>query len=159
MTKEKIKFNVLLGWQAKEHEHLGQDIDWVWTIGIIGVAATTASLIIKNYLFALLIIFITIAVIIKGIKKPKIIDAKLTNIGIVLENELFPYENIKSFYIKNDPDRSLLVIRTSALLSPVIQVPLEDIDPDDIREILAEYLPEVLFHKSLADRTIEWIGF
>ena len=159
METENSKINNLLAWQTTEHPHLGKDPDWVWSVVVISCGISFGALFFKNYLLAILIVFAAAALIIKGRIEPKPLTVYITELGIVLDKELFPYEKIESFWIKETGNRKLLILRMSALMSPVIQIPLAETKPEDVRDILAQIIPELFHHKSLVDRAIELIGF
>ena len=64
----------------------------------------------------------------------------ITEDGLLVGNEFFPYEKIKNFYIiYQPPDVKMLYFDPKNILRPLIGIPLDDQNPSAIREILSTF--------------------
>ncbi|MDQ5889699.1 MAG: hypothetical protein QG609_192, partial [Patescibacteria group bacterium] len=79
--------------------------------------------------------------------------------GIRIKNNLYPYGEISSFSLKDDAEPYKLMIESNRLIFPNLIVPLGDIDPDQIRDYLDNFLLETPFEESILDKISEQLGF
>lgn len=127
-------------WKAEEYAHREKTVDWYWALGIISVSAIIISIILKNFLFAILILIGAGTVVLFSVKKPRLIDVKINHKGIIIDKFFHPYSEIDSFWI----DGHRLMFRSRKTLHPLITVPapMEEFEQDLVREYLLEYLEE-----------------
>lgn len=150
----------LIRWEALEYEYVPKSNNWFWTIGIISVALVTASVLLGNFLFAILVLIAGFAVILSGARRPKKIPLLFTDRGLQIEKRLFPYENLKSFWIHFEPPHEkLLTIEPKKFFMPLISVPLGDINPNVVREHLLKFLKEERREESFIQTIIRAVGF
>lgn len=144
---------------AYEHEHIERGSDWFWALGIIAVSAALTSILFSNILFAILIVVaaVTIGLI---ARHPRVMhEFEISEKGIRTGVTTHPYVNIISFWVDEDGEEPLLLIDTTALMAPNLIIPLDDIDPETVREYLREYVEEVPMKEPLAHKILEFFGF
>ena len=108
--------------------------------GLIVYAVAT-----KNYLFAILVLLMGVTVLINSLRRPKRIVVHVTTIGVVVGQEFYPFKDMKDFSIVyNPPEVKILYIDFNNILRPLIAIPIEDANPNDIRENLLPYVFENL---------------
>ncbi len=150
----------LLKWEAFEYEYIPKSNNWFWSVGIIALSATVASALLSNMLFAILVIIATLTIILYGIRKPKKIMFSFTARGIQVENRLYPYENLHSFWIHYEPPvKKNLTIEPKKLLMQTLLIPLGDTDPNIIREHLLKFLKEERNEESIIQTISRILGF
>src|SRR6185369_7653496 len=131
-----------ISWTALEYEEKERTPDWFWALGIAVIASAAAALIYGNYFFGALIILAGLLLGFYAIKKPDLIEYELGPKGVRLGSRLYQYGNIRSFWVKKE-GRPTLFIKTERQFMPVISVPLEDVSPLAVEEImLSKNLPE-----------------
>ncbi len=146
---------ILMDWQAPEFEIYEKSFWWYAIAAIIDIVVIAYALITNNPIMAITFILAGIVGYIYLQKDPRIIHFAITPDGIIAGDELFPYDNIKSFWIFYDPPHTkTLSLHTKAKALPHVHVPIDDQDPVEIHEILSEYIPEIEQHPNLLD-TIE----
>src|SRR5258706_15804151 len=91
-----------LEWSALEYEERERSPDWFWALGIIVATSSIAAIIFGNYFFAALLILSGVLLGFFAIKKPDLVTYELNNKGLKIRNRLYPYENIKSFWVQVD---------------------------------------------------------
>ena len=114
-----------LEWTALEYEEKERGVDWFWALGIIVVASSVASFIYGNFFFGLLLIIGGILLGAFAVKKPDLVFYELNKKGLKIKNRLFPYENIKSFWVKRDNIKPILFIKSERLFMPIISMPVK----------------------------------
>ncbi|MCE9628457.1 MAG: hypothetical protein K8Q91_00430 [Candidatus Vogelbacteria bacterium] len=148
-----------LEWQAFEYNYNEKNSDWFWMVGIVGGIAVILAILFKNFLFAIILLLSTFTVLMYGARKPELITFAITAKGIRIKNDLYPFKNLKGFAIKEDDDFAKLMIHSDRLFLPHIIIPLEDIDPELIRERLSIFLDEEHFEETFVDIFVERLGF
>ena len=157
MTNEtveiKIKTEDKITWRIEEPNFTPKTIEWFWALGILALALIIFSILLKNYL--LIIIVALAAFIIYGgkNKKSELINFRLDDNGLHIENKFYPYDNFESFWIfeaRNDKTQEL-ALRYKRHLSPLLIIPFHNNDEPRIRKILTKYLTESEEHESLID--------
>lgn len=115
-----------------------------------------------NYLASFLL-FLAGATVVLSIfrrdKNPRIIKCKIKSEGVQVNRDLYPYENIKSFWIfYNPPSRQELSIRLKNSFSSHVRIPLGDEDPVKIRELLLKFIPEKKQEEAIVDVFARMVG-
>ncbi len=135
---------VLFHWQAPEYESYDRDKKWytVMTLGLIAIISY--AFFTNSPIMAITFILIGMVEYIYISRDPQMLDFMITKKGIVAGKELYEFEQINSFWIFYDPEiiKSLSLHMKSDLM-PFLQIPLHNEDPDEIREIISQYIPEV----------------
>jgi len=150
-------------WTASEYEERERSGDWFWALGIAVFAASAAATIYGNYFFAALIILSGGLLGYLAIKKPDLIHYELNEAGVKIESRLYPYENIKSFWLEITESPKLF-IKTERVFMPVISLPLENalgrVAAEELYQILASReIPEEEMRENPAAHIMEYFGF
>lgn len=149
-----------LSWNAPEYEDIVRSSDWFWSLWIISVALSITSVIFKNVLLGILILLIAFAVTLFGHRKPRIIKFRADQKGVYIEDTLYPYSTLESFWIEDViGPRSKLILKSQKKLISFIVVPIEDRTQDELRYILSGYLKEEEHQESLFVNLMERLGF
>lgn len=136
-------FPSAIKWEALEYEYIPKSNNWFWSIVIIVIGISFASILLGNMLFAIFVVIAGLAIILFGARKPREISFSLSAKGLQIEKRLFPYENLRSFWIHYDPPKQkLLTVELKKLLIPAISIQLGDTDPNAVREYLLKFLKE-----------------
>jgi len=149
----------VLRWSAYEHEHIERGSDWFWALGIIAVSAALTSILFGNILFALLIIVAAGTIGLLAKQPPELHEFEINERGIRIGNETHPYDAMISFWVDDTLDEPLLLVDTTAFLSPNLVIPIDDISPEAIRGVLREKVDEVPMREPLAHKILEFFGF
>ena len=118
-----------LAWSALEYEEKDRNPDWFWALGIIIITSSIAAIIFENYFFAALIILSGLLLGFFAVKKPDIITYELNEKGLIIKNRLYPYKNIKSFWVQlgahpNAGVKPILFIHSERAFMPILSIPI-----------------------------------
>lgn len=148
-----------LEWSALEYEEREQDQDWFWALGVIIVASSLASMIYGNYFFAFLIILSGVLLGYFAKRKPDMVSYELNAKGLKIQDRLYPYENIKSFWVQTEP-KSILFIKSERAFMPEISIPIERYMAEDIHQIMTtQNVTEIEMKEHPSERIIDILGF
>ena len=148
-----------LSWSALEYEEKERSKDWFWALGIIVVTSSIAAIIFESYFFAVLLLISGVLLGFFAIKKPDMINYELNEKGLQIKNQLYPYENIKSFWVQTEK-RHVLFIKSERVFMPIISVTIEDDLASQIQSImLSKNILEEEIKEHASEKIMEYLGF
>ncbi len=149
-----------LEWEAYEHDWFPKTTHWFWIIGGATAVLMLVAILFNNFLFAILLLVGGFALALHGAKIPELVHYSLTPKGIRLNDQLFPYDRLRSFWITNEHVGHKVIIQIDRLLLPHLVLPMtEDVNGEHLREYLLQYLAEERHEESLADMLFDYLGF
>ncbi len=148
-----------LTWSALEYEEKERSNDWFWALGIIVVSSSIAAIIYGNYFFAALLLISGLLLGFFAIKKPDVIYYELNQKGLKIGSQIYPYENIKSFWVQTEM-KPTLFIKSERMFMPMISIPIENNIAPDIHAILTtKNVPEEEMKEHTSLKIMESLGF
>lgn len=154
-----------LEWSALEYEEKERSPDWFWALGIIVVTSSIAAIIFGNYFFAVLLILSGVLLGFFAIKKPETVHYELNNRGLKIRTRIYPYENIKSFWVQIDPKeetglKPTLFIKSERMFIPIISIPIPYDRAEDIHSTMfAKNITEEEMKEHASSKIMESLGF
>ena len=133
---------VLLSWPVDEYERHERGLLWYVFFGMVGATGLFYALAIQNFLFAVIIIMFAVIIGLSSLRDPRQMDFAVTEVGIGVGHQFFGFKELDSFWILYDEDVKNLYFEFRKSMRPHLVVPLYDIDPLPIRELLLEFLDE-----------------
>lgn len=142
---EKRFGKIVIEWQFSEFEKLQKGDLWFITFGVIAGALLIYSVFTSNFLFALIIVLTYFIIFIRQAREPEMILFVITEQGIILDNYFYAFHELKKFWIiYKPPEVKFLYIDVDRTLSAIKRIPLLDINPLFIREVLLNHISEDL---------------
>lgn len=133
----------LLSWQAPEFEKYEKGRDWFLFFGIVIVVLVVVSLIAKAILPAITFILLGALTFIFSKKNPRQINFSIRKDGLLINNKLYEWSSLTSFWIFYKPEEiKILSLRSKKPLMPYIHLSLGGENPAQIRRVMIRYLPE-----------------
>lgn len=146
-------------WSALEYEDKERGSDWYFALGIIIVAGSVASIIFGNYFFAGLLVLGGLLLGFFAKNKPSTIYYELGEKGLRMQNRIYPYENIKSFYIETE-GHPMFLFRSERFFMPVIAIPVDLEIGEAIRYVMLEKgIPEEKMSEHSSVKVMDRLGF
>jgi hypothetical protein len=135
---------VLIAWQFPEYEKFQRGKWWYVAAFVLVGALISYSLITLNFLFAVIILLVLFIAVMRHFQEPNKITIKVAIEGIEVGSNFYPYKELKSFWFVYQPPvvKKLYVDMHNS--SRPLMIPLQDINPLKVREILNDYLLENL---------------
>ncbi len=150
MTNKELP--ILLSWTAPEFIYHAKTRAWFVSLWIIAAGFFLATILMKNYFFALLLPLASFLIYIHAQKRPRQITVKITNEGINLgKNFSLPHQEIISFWIFEEPEIRSLSLETKKFLQPKILILLGAQEPSSIRKALINFVKEKKQEEHLTD--------
>jgi hypothetical protein len=149
-----------LSWETWEYEFREKSPDWYWMIGIASIALIAVAIYMQNILFAIIIMLGAFSFALLSARHPNHVVFAITSRGIKINNSIYHYKDLDSFWIEYDPPhkKELIIISQRAIM-PHIAIPLADTDPNEVRTHLLKFLEEKPHEESLTEILMRFIGF
>ncbi len=135
--------NTLLEWSIAEYDEHVRPTAWYVIMTAVGSVLVGYAILTDNFMFAIIIVLFAIIVFLQSHQKPIVIPFRITELGVIINNRLYQYSELKDFYIiYQPPEVKMLFIETIATMRPRLRIPLMDMNPNEVRELLLEFLEE-----------------
>lgn len=148
----------LLLWQCYEHVHEQRTRDWYWALGIIALAGAVASIVMSNVLFALIIILAALIWGLLSSQPPEITTIGIYERGLRIGEQLYPWSDVRSYWVDDEAEENQLLIDTKRMLSPNLVIALGELDPEVVRSTMERFAQEEYLHESLPHRLFQLLG-
>jgi hypothetical protein len=161
MQKKKRQLPKTLTWDAPEFIEYKKNKSW--HIGFILISAALLIFAFYSQSPITIIAFVLLIIVsyIFSNQKPRQARHSITSSGIIIGSVLYPYKNIKTFWILYDPPNvKTLNFETTAYLSNQVSIELGNQDPILVKFFLSRYLIEDLNRgESLTDTLSRTVKF
>jgi hypothetical protein len=158
----------VIAWEIPEHQDEKKSKKWYLAAALIGAILLISAIFSQNFIFAIIIIFSAILVVILDGNNPDTLKVKITDRGITVGKESYEYDQIDSFFIiykpeedtknlylefkrfsrpslpENEPSRYSWLLWLINFARTRFSIPLQDMNPIIIRRNLLKYLRENL---------------
>jgi len=136
---------VLAAWQVDEFPNHDRSRAW-YVLGAIGaVALIIYAIFTANFLFAVIILLAGLITLLSTFQPPEKIDVAITSTGVIVGDHYHTFKEVKDFSIAYEPPTiKILYLDFHSPWVPLASIPLEDIDPNYIRECLLPFCLENL---------------
>lgn len=150
----------ILEWDVFEYEHKPKSSDWSWIAGIIGISLAVLAVILGNLIFGVLLVIATITVILFAHKHPDVLHVEINNKGVRVNDEYFPYSTLDSYWVDDEGRYPYLILTSKEkTLIPHIKIPIHsDVDPDELKDLMLDYLDQEYKESSLIEEVSYHIG-
>ena len=148
-----------ISWHTIEYIHTPKTSDWYWIVAIITISIALISIIMNNIIFAILIVVSSFTLSLFASKKPKIVEISIDNIGITVDNTLYPFANLESFWIETREHHPKILVKSKKIFMPFIVIFIGDIEIEKVRETLSRHLPEEEHIEPFLEKLLIYFGF
>ncbi|MFH1111818.1 MAG: hypothetical protein V1712_01975 [Patescibacteria group bacterium] len=137
--------NKLLAWQFPEFREIERSRLW-WIVALVILVVLLVYAIRDfNFLFAIIVIIGAAIIWVDSRKKPALLDFAIHQQGVAVGRRFWLWNELDFFWIAyRPPEITSLYLQPKAALKPRLSIPLVNINPLKIREILTKFLREDL---------------
>jgi hypothetical protein len=146
-------------WSGPDHEHQTKTSDWYWALGTIAVSCAVTAMIFGNILFAVLILAAATTLGIVASREPRIVEFVLNEKGLLAGDTFHSFDEIQAFWVDTEREEPVLLIDTTRVMTPHLFIPLNHVDPEDIRSFLSRRVPEEYLQEPFSHKLFEFFGF
>jgi hypothetical protein len=166
MTEEIGSEFDVIGWRVPEYRGEKKTKLWYAIAGLIGIALLAYAIFAQNFIFAIIIVFAAILIVIFDGGKIGSLEVKISDRGIKVGKESYDYDQIDNFFIVYKPEEGVknLYLEFKRFARPTLpesepvryewllwlvnfartrfSIPLDNMNPVIIRRNLIKYLKE-----------------
>ncbi len=143
MANENDWGQILHNWEFPEYHKHDRSRTWYIIAAVIILALVVYALLTQNFLFALMVVIFSVIILLNHARNPQMMEFRVTDKGLAVNERLYPYEELQSFWIINEPPAiKNLYFSFEKSVRPALAVYLADQDPEEVRMTLSDYLPE-----------------
>lgn len=148
-----------LQWQAPSFRYNPQK-RYIALVVIALVAGAGALLFYGQDMFLAIFLGLSaLVLILYAVKKPNLLQIGVDQIGVLIDDKMYYYKELKSFWIDYTPDGPKeLSLETKKWYLPYIKVSIENKDPLELRSLMIKFVPERVHEPSLIDFIARKIG-
>ncbi len=151
--------DTLMHWSAPEFEMFEKDKKRLSYIALVLLVIIVYATFTNNPIMAIVFVLIGIVAYMQLNKEPRILDFRIVPKGVLAGNEIYEFENMRSFWIFYDPKyKKIISLHTKNYLTPFVHIPVENEDPVEIRRILLKYIPEIKQEHNFAEILERFLG-
>src|SRR3989344_3535114 len=92
----------LVAWSAPAHFYVEKRPDWYWAVGLVTVALAAICIIFGQVLTGILVVVSAIALVLHASRPPRNIYCEINDRGILIDETLYPFLTLESFWIPHD---------------------------------------------------------
>lgn len=149
----------LISWTAPTHVHTEKRPDWYWAVGIITLALAAVAFIFGEIITGIFVIVAAVALVLHASHPPQEITYEINDRGILLNDVLYPFVSLDSFWIPHDEDQPKVLVKSRKLIAPLMVMHIDEVDPEEVRKILLKYIAETEHREPVLKKLLEWLGF
>ncbi len=135
---------LLITWKAPDFIPHQKGAKWFIIAGILMLLIITYAIYTGSATMAIVFIVLAGTYYLTRNQAPKIIDIKITELGIFVGTKFYPYNTINSFWIVYHPPfvRTLNLKLSNKTCSRIV-IQLDAQNPVEVRKVLAKEIPEI----------------
>ena len=156
---EEYSEDTLLHWDAPEFEMRPQNKKRLSYVALILLAIIGYASFTNSPIMAIVFVLIGIVAYMNMQKAPRVLNFRIIPEGMLAGQELYAFENIKSFWIFYDPEyKKVISLHIKSYLTPFVHIPIHNEDPVEIRRVLLKYIPEIKQENNLTEMLERFLG-
>ncbi len=135
----------LMAWEVDEYPRAIRSGRWYAIAAVVGAGLIIYSVVTQNFLFAVIVLMLGVITLVSTFREPNRIEVIITTAGIVIGEAFYDYRSVNDFSIAyNPPKVKQLYFSFRSVIQPLLSIPLENVDPNEVRSYLIEYCRENL---------------
>jgi len=136
---------VHVSWTFPEFVREKRSKVWYVIVSVILGLMLTYAVLTGNYLFAVILFLAVFTVVFQYFQEARDIPVVIAEDGIIVDKQFYPYRDLKNFWLAYEPPEvKLLYLEFKSSIKGGLPIPLEDINPLEVRNALLDYLDEDL---------------
>ena len=147
-----------LEWFAYDREPRPKKEYWFLWPGAIALILMVFSIFARSYFFLAFVLFAFIVFMFYATREPRKYRFAVKQEGFFIDEKLYPFSQLKSFWVFDTPRMKELSLETSKILFPYLHIPLGSVNSAELKETLKPFLSEKEHPLFLTDQIVKRLG-
>lgn len=139
MVKKNVKD--IVNWEAEEYLQQKKGAGWYVGFVIVVLALVALSVVLKWWTFTALVVLSAVALLLYAVRPPRKLHYSLSSKGLSEGNNLYNYEDFKSFGMLQDGDKFAIILTPRKRFSPRVTVYFPQESGEEIIDAFGMRLP------------------
>ena len=149
----------VLEWVAPEYPFIHKTKEWKISVVVIGSGFVIGSIMLGNFVFALLSVAAVISIFIVTNKPPEEVLVSISRKGVVIGSKIYHHIRTENFWVNELEEPPRLLLKTDKALSPLVSIQIMGVDEEEVRRKLIQYVDEEEMYEPVFQRLMEYLGF
>ena len=151
--------DALISLNAPSHFYVEKRSDWYWAVGIITLALAVVCFMFGQIIPGIFVITAAVALVLHSSRPPHRLNCEINDRGILVDETFYPFVSLDSFWIPHDEVPHKLLVKSRKTFMPLIVIYIDEIDPENIREVMLKYIAESEHREPFLKHILESLGF
>lgn len=148
---------ILHQWKIPETPQYARGRLWYIIMSSLALAFAAYALLTANFLFALIIVLFAVMIFMSHNRPPLLLKVAVTDKGVVVNNRLYQYGDLLSFWIIHEPPLvKNLYLGFQSRARPPLALHLDTLEPGEVRATLQKFLSEDTTQKEEPFSDVLW---
>ncbi len=148
----------ILSWTAREKRLGVDDRRWFLIVGSLGILLAAFGIFAKSYFFTVLVAISFVVLVLYRRKAPQEIHFAIEKDGVRADKFFYSFSMLKSFWVFDRPHYKELSLETTKFLLPYLRLPLGEINGEEVKKILRNFVEEKEHKEFLTDHLVNKLG-
>ena len=140
-TSRKKNASDIVNWEAEEYLQRKKGAGWYVGFAIVVLALVALSVVLKWWTFTALVVLSAVALLLYAVRPPRKLHYSLSSKGLSEGNNLYNYEDFKSFGMLQDGDKFAIILTPRKRFSPRVTVYFPQESGEEIVDAFGMRLP------------------
>lgn len=132
----------LISWEVAEYDLAPRGVAWYVFAGVAAVGLLIWAVSTRNFLFAFIVLIFAVIFATHTMRPPQRYRFVISDIGLALGSRLHKWKDVQGFWILYEPPEVKMLYLDFGGIRPRLPIPLERMDPNQVRKILKEFIIE-----------------
>ena len=146
----------LISWEVAEYDLAPRGVAWYVFAGAAALGLLIWAVSTRNFLFAFIILIFAVIFATHTTRPPQRYRFVISDRGLALGSRLHLWKDIQGFWILYEPPEVKILYLNFGGIRPRLPIPLERTDPNQVRKILREFVPEDT--SNLEEPMLDWLA-
>lgn len=147
----------VVNWEAREYIEHKKNAGWFWGLGGVVILLSALAIIFQQWTFLVLIIVAAVTLLVYVTRKPRILHYSLSSQGLSEGNNLFTFNQFKSFGILNEENHYSIVLMPKKRFATRVVVYFPKAEGEQIVDIFGAHLPMESVKLDLLDKLVRFL--
>ncbi|MBR3163870.1 hypothetical protein IKF15_01000 [Candidatus Saccharibacteria bacterium] len=147
----------IINWEAREYIAREKNVGWYVGLAVVVVALCGLAIWLKQYSFLVLIIVATVALLTYVLRQPRLLHYSLSSKGLSEGNNLFTFDQFKSFGVLNENNHYSIVLTPKKRFATSVMVYFPETEGEEIVDMFGARLPMEPVKLDMLDKIVRFL--